>query len=139
MEKPVTWKYLSLDMLVATAQQYEAGFAKDEQRDQRDIDADTPITLRMLNRLIRHDWPAPFPDDGLVYDPRGIKLVDVPAVPEPQKVTMRGPFTLSDGVLHCKEIRVPALAELATVLRNVDISQANFGTLIVGESNIEKK
>lgn len=62
MSKPVTWKYLSLDMLVATAQQYEEGFAKDEQREQREIDADTPITLRMLNRLIKHDWPTPFPE-----------------------------------------------------------------------------
>ncbi|WP_367354188.1 hypothetical protein [Agrobacterium pusense] len=62
MSKPITWKYLSLDMLVATAQQYEADLAKHEQREHREIDADTPITLRMLNKLIKHDWPTPFPE-----------------------------------------------------------------------------
>lgn len=80
-------------------------------------------------------------------------LLDVPANPAlPTRVivqagqfvvasddgaTIKRPFTVQDGVLYANDIRANTLSAFSAVLGNVDISNANIGTLTVGTSNIE--
>jgi hypothetical protein len=49
----------------------------------------------------------------------------------------RRPFVYSGGVLYLDDVRVNSLSALSSVLGNVDISNANIGTLTVGTSNIQ--
>jgi hypothetical protein len=80
-------------------------------------------------------------------------LMDVPANPAaPSRIIMRAgqvvmvsdddatvarPFVFQNGVLTLDQVKVNSLDALSAKLGNVDISNANIGSLIVGTSNIE--
>ncbi|WP_236774457.1 phage tail protein [Agrobacterium tumefaciens] len=51
--------------------------------------------------------------------------------------SLKRPFVFQDGVLYLDDVRVNTLSALSGVLGNVDISNANIGTLTVGTSNIQ--
>ncbi len=51
--------------------------------------------------------------------------------------SLKRPFVFQDGVLYLDDVRVNSLSALSGVLGNVDISNANIGTLTVGTSNID--
>ncbi|WP_313609328.1 phage tail protein [Rhizobium sp.] len=51
--------------------------------------------------------------------------------------SLKRPFVFQDGVLYLDDVRVNSLSALSSVLGNVDISNANIGTLTVGTSNIQ--
>lgn len=51
--------------------------------------------------------------------------------------SLKRPFVFQSGVLYLDDVRVNSLSALSSVLGNVDISNANIGTLTVGTSNIQ--
>lgn len=53
------------------------------------------------------------------------------------EATIKRPFVFQSGVLYLDEVKVNQLSALSSVLGNVDISNANIGTLTVGTSNID--
>ncbi|CAD0211170.1 hypothetical protein AGRHK599_LOCUS1195 [Rhizobium rhizogenes] len=50
--------------------------------------------------------------------------------------SLKRPFVFQDGVLYLDDVRVNSLSALSGELGNVNISNANIGTLLVGTSNI---